>query len=209
MIKLYGVGFSRSFRTLWAAEEAGVEYEYINVEFGSKEENGSLSEEYQRLNNQGKVPSLNDDGFYLTESAAIINYLGNKSTNEQLLPADGTKARAKYDEMCFFILSELEQGLWTDGKHRFALPEEYRIPEITTKSAHFEFAKAQKSLLGLKGNNTFAIGESFTLADVLLAHTISWAERFEFEVAPELIAYRDKMIKRPAFQRAAAKIPKN
>ncbi|MGJ8694138.1 MAG: glutathione S-transferase family protein [Thalassotalea sp.] len=209
MIKLYGVGFSRSFRTLWAAEEAGVDYEFINVNFGSKDEHGSLSELYQSLNGQGKVPTMLDGDFVLTESAAIVNYLGNKSTEKRLLPLDGTEKRAKYDEMSFFILSELEQGLWTNGKHRFALPEEWRVPEVLTKTAPFEFAKAQKTLLALKGTNTYAIGESFTMADVLLAHTISWAERFEFEVAPALITYRNNMIQRSAFKRAAAKVPQS
>ena len=56
-MKLYGMGKSRSFRALWALEEAGIDYEYIEVEFGGRGENGTASDEYQKLNTQGKVPS--------------------------------------------------------------------------------------------------------------------------------------------------------
>lgn len=43
-MKLYGMGKSRSFRALWALEEARLDYEYISVKFGSAEENGTASE---------------------------------------------------------------------------------------------------------------------------------------------------------------------
>ena len=118
------------------------------------------------------------------------------------MPADGTAERARYDQMCFFILSELEQPLWTTGKHRFAIPEQYRIPEIISKTAPFEFAKAQSALLIIKGDNKYAAGDQFTMADILLAQTLGWAQRFEFSVDASLVAYKDAMNQRDAFARA-------
>lgn len=212
-IKIYGMGPSRSFRALWAAEEAGIDYQYIPVAFGSAEEGGAQHEIYKKLNRQGKVPAIVDDsvsgGFVLTESAAILNYFAKRSKNKQLIPDDNSIERAKYDEMCFFILSELEQGLWSKGKHSFALPEEYRVPQMLEKTIQFEFAKAQDALLHLKTNKPFAIGNHFTMADVLLGQTIAWAHNFKFEVSPELLAYKDEMFARPACIKAKSLIKNN
>lgn len=209
-IKIYGMGPSRSFRALWAAEEAGINYEYIQVAFGSTEEGGTQHEAYKKLNRQGKVPAIVDDSvsdsvgnsLVLTESAAILNYFAKKSENKQLIPNDQSIDRAKYDEMCFFILSELEQGLWSKGKHSFALPEEYRVPEMLEKTIQFEFAKAQDALLYLKANKPFAIGDYFTMADVLLGQTLAWAHNFKFEVHEDLLAYKEKMFAREACVKA-------
>jgi glutathione S-transferase len=198
-MKLYGMGVSRSFRALWAAQEAEVELDYIIVKFGSDLENGTQSTEYKQLNHQGKVPTLVDGDLVLTESAAILNYLANKAVNQNIIPRDGSSDRAKYDQMCYFIVTELEQPLWSKGKHKFALPEEYRVPELIDKTLAFEFAKAQSTLLGLKSESEFAVGNQFTMADVLLTQTLNWAERFEFDIDESLIAYKNQMMQRPAF----------
>lgn len=203
-MKLYGVGQSRSFRDLWALEESGLPYEYINVTFGSDEADGSLSTGYRKLNFEGKVPTLVDDDLVLIESAAIINYIGAQCPDLQLIPTD-TKLRAKYDEMCFFILAELEQGLWSNGKHRFALPEEQRVPDML-KTATFEFNKAVNTLQNMFDGQSYAVGNAFSMADILLAQTIGWAQRFEFDVPESLISYKERMYARPACLSALKKV---
>ncbi|HFB64200.1 MAG TPA: glutathione S-transferase family protein [Aeromonadales bacterium] len=203
-MKLYGMGKSRSIRALWALEEAQLKYEYISVEFGSDQQNGALSEQYRCLNSQGKVPTLVDDELVLTESGAIVNYVAAKSANRTLIPTE-IESRAKYDELCYFILSELEQGLWTNGKHRFALPEAQRVPEVLA-TATWEFAKAQKALACLFDGKGYAASDHFTMADILLAHTIGWADSFNFEVAEKFLAYKNRMYQRPAFARVLSVI---
>lgn len=198
-MKLYGMGVSRSFRALWAAHEAGVVLDYIIVAFGSTAKDGAQSETYKQLNYQGKVPTLVDGDLVLTESAAIINYLANRAPQHNLIPLDGTSERAQYDQMCYFIVTELEQPLWSKGKHKFALPEAYRVPDLIEKTLAFEFAKAQATLLGLKSNSKFAVGDHFTMADVLLTQTLNWAQRFEFEIDKSLVEYKERMIKREGY----------
>jgi len=201
-MELYGMGVSRSFRALWAAEEAEVELEYVIVKFGSDQQNGNQSKGYKQLNYQGKVPTLVDGDLVLTESAAIINYLANKAPQRNLIPSDGTFARAKYDQMCYFIVTELEQPLWSKGKHKFALPEKYRVPTLINTTLAFEFAKAQSTLLGLIADAEFAIGDHFTMADVLLTQTLNWAERFEFDIDERLLTYKERMKQRAAYSTA-------
>jgi glutathione S-transferase len=196
-MKLYGMGQSRSFRALWALEESGLEYEYIAVEFGSTDTNGTKSSAYKDLNFEGKVPTLVDGDLVLIESGAIINYVAAACPALNLIPTTDIKLRAKYDELCFFVLTELEQGLWTNGKHRFALPKEQRVPDVLA-TATWEFNKAITTLQNMFDGESYVLGNEFTMADVLLAQTLSWADRFEFSVPKKLLAYKNRMYARPA-----------
>ena len=192
-LKLYGLGPSRSFRCLWALCETNLEFDYIEVVFGNDGENSTQSANYLSKNTQGKVPTLEHDSFILTESLAIVNYI-NSLASENFIPND-SMARAKYDEITNFIVTELEQPLWTNGKHRFALPEEQRVKEIFP-TAEFEFAKAVSTLDKLVNVDTFVLDDSFSFADVMLAQTINWAERFKFDVPVQYLEYRDRMYQR-------------
>jgi len=194
---LYGRGQSRSFRCLWALLEAEVQFEYVSVD------PESLPDNYSKLNSQIKVPTLVDDELVLNESAAIVNYAGQLAT-KNLLPKE-VKGRAAFDEICYFVMTELEQPLWSMGKHMFALPEEHRIKDVL-KTAKWEFEKAQTALQTKLDGRGFAVGAAFTLADVLLAQTLNWAVRFEMPVDDNLVAYRDRLYERPACQKALGMI---
>jgi glutathione S-transferase len=112
---------------------------------------------------------------------------------------------ARLDEMACFVLSELEQPLWSKGKHWFALPENQRIEQMF-ETAKYEFEKAVSTLDHLLGDREYVIGTQFTLADLLLAHTFNWAIRFEFDVPEKYIALRNRHYERPAAKRAMAVI---
>ena len=200
-ITLYGVGPSRSFRCLWALHEAGIEHEYIQMDIGGTGPGGAKGAEYMDLNPQGKVPTLQHDDFVLTESAAILYYINNLADG-RFIPT-GARERAKYDELSFYVLAELEQPLWTTGKHRFAIPEAQRVPDIF-ETAHWEFAKAVNALGKLVEIREFAFGDQFTFADILLAHTFNWADKFEFDVPAKYLEFRDHMFARDAAQAALA-----
>jgi len=66
-------------------------------------------------------------------------------------------------------------------------------PKILTKTLDFEFAKAQSALLKLRGDAKYAAGNDFTMADILLTHTISWAELFKFKVEKDLLEYKTRI----------------
>ncbi len=201
-ITLYGVGASRSFRCLWALEEAQLEHEFISLDLSGSGSDGAKSDAYLKLNSQGKVPSLKHGDFVLTESAAILNYIDALS-DLSFIPSE-IKARAKYDELAFFVLSELEQPLWTTGKHKFAIPEEHRVPQVL-ETAKWEFDKALSALSKLTSLNEFILGNSFTFADILVAQTFNWADRFGFELPSEYLNYRDRMYARDAAVSSIAK----
>jgi len=198
MIKLYGYPRSRSTRVVWMLEELGAEYEFIKIDLMA---GGGQSQDYLKIHADGKVPAIDDGGFVLTESAAILSYLADEYPASNMAPKPATKARATYDEWCFFILTELEQPLWTVGKHTFVLPEDKRVPEIL-EVAHWEFIKACKVLEKKLGGNQYALGGDFSAVDILIAHTLRWAAAFKVPSgSQQLERYRDDMVARPAFER--------
>ena len=204
MITLYGSSQSRSFRALWALEEAEISYEYTKIKLGGQDKNGSQTPHYKKINHQGKVPTLVDEQLIITESAAILNYIAVLAPDKNLIPLDDIKLRASYDEICFFILADLEQPLWTYGKHSFVLPKELRLPQIK-KTTEYEFARSIDALQYYLNNKDYAINDRFTMADILVAHTLHWAERAQFTIPDNLANYTDRMYQRPACQRALLK----
>ena len=206
-MKLYGMGQSRSIRALWALEEAGIPYEYqeVTLRTDATDAHSAKHPSYLELNTQGKVPTLVDNELVITESMAVLNYIARSAPESGLLPKASMAAYAKHDELVSFILLELEQPLWTRGKHLFALPEAHRVPAIFD-TATFEFAKAIKCLEHLTAGGEFALGNQFSLVDILLAQTLNWALRFDFHVPDNLVAYKDHHYQRCAMQRALAVI---
>ncbi len=203
MIDLYGSGQARSFRALWALEEADLSYNYHHIKFGSEQGPlGALSAEYISLNSQGKVPTLIDGDLVITQSAAILNYIAATNPDKKLTPQDNVKLRAKYDEVCFFVLSDLEQPVSSIGKHRFALPEEFRIEKMADTAA-WEFKRSLKALAQyLSEKEKYVFGTSFSMADILVAHTLNMATNFGMDIPDTFSAYKDRMYKRPACQKA-------
>ena len=202
MIQLFNYPDTRGLRVSWMLEELGEEYEFNLVPFSS---NGFASEEYIKINPAGKVPAIRDGDLVLTESAAIVTYLGDKFPDKKLVPPAGSAARAKYDQWCYFVLSELEQPLWTKGKHKFMLPRDKRVPAII-ETAEWEFQKALKILSqGLDGHR-FILGDTFSAADILIGQTLSWARTAKQPVELQNVAdYADSILGREALQRARAR----
>ena len=201
MITLHGSGQSRSFRALWALEEAAVEYRYQDVKIGSDQPGGTRHPEYLLINCQGKAPTLVDGELILTESAAMLNYIASLAPKKNLMPISDLKAKAQYDDFCYFVLSDLEQPLWSKGKHKFVLPKEHRIPQML-ETVQWEFKRSLAALDYLLGDQPYVLGEQFSCADILLAQTLSWADRFEFELPEKLLKYRDRMYQRAACVKA-------
>ncbi len=201
MIKLYGVPRSRSLRVSWTLEELGLDWQYHYINFAKGD---SRSPDFLAVNPCGKVPALVDDELVLTESAAIVLHLAEKYGDRKLLPQSGSDASALHHQWVSFIITELEQPLWTIGKHKFALPEELR-QESMFAVAKWEFDKAAAIAENWLPESDFLLGDEFSAADILLAHTLVWATRFEQSIPPKLAAYRARVSKRPAMAKALAK----
>lgn len=200
MLRVYGIANSRAMRVVWALEEIGTEYEYVKVDLFKGE---GRSPTYLAINPAGKVPALVDGDFTLTESVAILNYLGEKFPASGLVPAfDSLRERGEFHRWCCFVLSELEQPLWNIAKHRFVLPQDKRVPAMLA-TAEWEFGIAARVLEQHLRGREYAADSGFTAADILIAHTLSWARSARIVLPGEVLErYMDRMLARPALIRA-------
>jgi len=201
-LKLYGYRNGRTLRALWALEEAGAEYEYVEVDLMRGEAHEPW---FLKLNPGGKVPVLDDGGTIITESAAVCMHVAEKHPDSGLLPPFGTPERSECYKWISFILTELDAPLWTIAKHRFALPEERRVQAVI-ETASWEFGVAVQILAkGLAGHSYLAWNR-FTVADIIAGHTLLWAKSARQELGSEVLArYVDNLTVRDAYMRARAK----
>ncbi|MBB1269101.1 glutathione S-transferase family protein [Shewanella sp. SR44-3] len=203
MITLYGTPRSRALRVSWALEELGLDWQFSFINF-TKGDN--RSEVFLGLNPSGKIPVITDDDLVVTESAAIVSYLAEQYGQGALLPdSTASKAeRALFHQWYSFIICELEQPLWSMGKHKFALPEAQRLSAMRAVAV-WEFDKAAAIAETWTPEAGFLLGDRFTLIDILLCHTLMWATVFEQKIPPKLAAYRDRLQLRPALVSALKK----
>jgi glutathione S-transferase len=140
---------------------------------------------------------LVDGGVVLAESVAIVLYLAEKHPERGLLPED-LAGRAQAHRWLLFAATELEQPLWRIARHTSLYPEERRIPaEIGVARRDFEdmAAVADAHLRG----RSFAVGERVSVADLVLAYTLDWANEYGLlERFGALRAYLARMYARPS-----------
>ena len=194
MYKVIGGVKSRTLRVLWMLEEVGAEYEHVAA--------APRSDEVREHNPSGKIPVLLVDGEALTDSMAILAFLGDR--HGKLSHPAGSIERARQDGLSFRILDEMDAALWTAARHSFILPEEKRVPAVKT-TLRWEFEQATQYMSNLLGDKPFLMGEDITIPDILLTHCLGWAINARFAVEDEnLHNYMDRLRSREAFQRAAA-----
>ena len=168
MYKVLGIAQSRAFRVLWMLEEIGECYEHISAKPGSSE--------IIKFNGSGKVPALLDGKDVLTDSSAIVSYLGDK--HKKLSFQSGSIERAYQDSMVFRIIDEVDMILWLAARHSFILPEERRVNAIKP-SLKWEFERNIDRIMSEK-ESKFLMGDEFMLPDIILAHCGSWARSAKF-----------------------------
>ncbi len=192
MYQVIGATKSRTLRVLWMLEELGVAYAHSPALPGS--------EEVRAVNPSGKIPVLIAEGTVVTDSLAILTYLADK--HERFTYPPGTLHRARQDSFTNAIIDEFDAILWTAARHSFVLPQGQRVPEIKD-SLRWEFTHAAERMAARLADGPYLMGETMTLADILLTHCLGWAIVARFPVdPPQLRAYFDTMKARPAYRRA-------
>ncbi|APH70960.1 glutathione S-transferase family protein [Aquibium oceanicum] len=193
MYQAVGAPGSRLTRVLWMLEELGEPYEIVKAK--------QHSETMRRYNPSGKMPALVDGDFVLTDSAAICTYLSKKHAEKGFGPEPGLRGEAEMEAWMQFAQSELEAPLWNKLRHKFILPETYRA-DVSAATAH-DFANEVKALEAKLGGRTYALGDRFSAADVILGHCGQWARGGKFAVeSDEVNAYFERVLGRPALARA-------
>ena len=198
-MKLYGYRNGRTLRAAWALEEAGAQYEYVEIDLMRGE---GREPQFLEINPAGKVPVLDDDGTIITESAAICMHVAEKYPQSRLMPPASTLERSQCYKWISYIITELDSPLWTIAKHRFALPRERRVPAVI-ETAGWEFRTAVKVLAKELGDREYLVGDCLTVADIIAGHTLSWATSARLALgSDELERYLERLLAREAVTRA-------
>ena len=201
MLTVWGGATSRTMRVHWMLHELGLDYEPKLI--GSRT-GATTTAEFLALNPKGKIPVLVDDTLELTESVAIVTYLGDRYAPESgLIPAPYTVERARYNEWACFVQMELDaHTLYVMRKHR-DLAAEYGAAPAAVDTAiagfHRQVGVAERHLR----EHQHLVGESFSAADLLLVTCLDWAVAYEIELTQPLLQYRSRIRKRPAYRAAA------
>jgi glutathione S-transferase len=193
MTKLHGTSRSRSARSLWALEELGVAYEHLPITTAD-----TKSPAHLKLNPNGHIPVLEDDGVVLWESMAINLYLADKYGKNSLWPQD-LAGRAEAYKWSLWAMTEVEPQLLNILRHRALLPAEQRDEKVA--QAAVEALKGPLNVLeeALKGKE-YLLGKNFTIADLNVASVLSWAPMMKLDLSstPSVQAWLQKCLGREA-----------
>jgi glutathione S-transferase len=196
MLKLYGSSKSRSARCLWALEELGLKYEQIPVEPAK-----AKTPENFKVNPNGHVPTLEDDGQIFWESMAINTYLCAKYGKAPLWPA-AVEDRGHVAQWSFWGMTEAEPHLVTVLRNRLLLPPDQRN-EKAAEDAVGAIQSPLKVLDGALKGREYLLGKDFTIADLNLSAIMSFAMLAKIDLGgvPAMGAWLQKCLARPAFQK--------
>jgi glutathione S-transferase len=100
----YGSGSPYAWKVWLALEHKAIPYDAKRLSFDQKE---TQTPEFLKINPRGRVPAIVDNGFALSESNAITEYLDERNPEKPLLPKD-VKERAVARRLIAEVASELE-----------------------------------------------------------------------------------------------------
>jgi glutathione S-transferase len=180
--------------------EQGIEIELKTVDLFTGEH---LGEDFGALNPSRLVPVLDDDGFVLTESSAILKYLADK-TRSPLYPT-GLQARARVNERMDWINTQLCRDLAYGAVYPQIFPHHRRASAEAQRAtvawglerAHQWLRVLDESLLG--DRRAYLCGAEPTLADHYGAAFVHLAELIDLDLAalPRLHAWLARMKRSP------------
>ena len=205
MITLYGFGRifpagrgeTKDLRAQWALEETGLPYRVHALDHTGGELDGDA---YGRISPFHQAPLIDDDGFVLAESAAIVLYLAEKAG--KLIPSDA-QGRSHVVQWCFAAVSTVEPTLvCIDLIEIFDSDNAaHKIKAEVRKIARRWLAHVERRL----EDREWIACADFTAADIMMACVLRGIRKTDLMAPfPRLTAYYGRCQARPAWQRTLA-----
>jgi glutathione S-transferase len=202
MITLYGVGRifpegrgeTKDLRAQWALEETGLPYRVHALDHTGGELDGDA---YRRISPFRQLPVIDDDGFVVAESAAVVLYLAEKAG--KLIPGD-FQGRTRVVQWCFAAVSTVEPTLicldvidiFDSGKTAHNLKADVR------KLAGRWLGDVERRL----EDRAWIACADFTAADIMMFGVLRHIRKTDLmEPFPKLKTYYERCQARPAWQR--------
>ena len=197
MLKIWGrVNSVNVKKALWCLEELGLKYERIDagMQYGVVN-----SPEYRKMNPNGLVPTIDDDGFVLWESHSIVRYLAAKHGKGVLWPMDEhSRALAtQWMDWAFSFQANFRTVFW--GLVRTP-PEKRDLAAI--EDARKKCAEMMGILDGALADRHYVAG-TFSMGDIPMGcHAQLWMRlAIERPRHPNLEAWFERLCARPAYKK--------
>lgn len=197
MLTIYGSDLSSpANKVRFVANYLNLPYEYKLVDLRAGEHR---KPEFLKINPVGKVPAIDDGGFLLFESGAIIKYLADKA-NSSLYPK-GLKERAIQDQWIDFLVLHVGGAMQKITYNRiFAPRRNVPVDHASIKEGEEFLARFLPVVEEQLSKNKFIDGSQITLADMTLLAMLDPAEHAQvsFAAYPHIVSWRNNL-KQQAF----------
>ena len=198
MLRLYGSAKSRAVRVLWMLGELGLKYDHKDWLPRAPE---TKTPEYRELNPNSRVPTIDDDGFILSESMAINFYLAKKHKSP-LFPQD-PRHEALVVQWSLWETDRLDRQIVNYCRHTKDLPEAERKPAIA-EEAWKEIVPSFDVLEAALTKSGWLAGPAFSVADLNVAAALFRALTLDLAKWPHLKTWLHRCWERPPAQKARA-----
>lgn len=176
MVTIYGSPRSSSGRCFWCLEETGINYTSKSINFKEKEHK---SEEFIKINPNGKVPALEDGDFVIWESMAINFYLAD--AYKPILLGETSKERGLVHQWSIWSIADLQGPLIDIFIQLVFVPEERRNLEVIEK-AKGKLPALLSVLNGALEGNNYLVGDQFSLADLNVHSVMSICDHVKYDL---------------------------
>ena len=164
---------------------------------------------FQAASPVGKIPALDDDGFLLADSSAILHYIEAKHPEPALIPTEA-KARGRAVWFDKYGDTELFPVLIIPFVERFLKPRLLKQPcdEARAQGAIDDKFPPLLDYLESRIEGDYLVGNAFSIADIAVVTNFHNLRLANFEVDagrwPKLAAYVARTLERPSFVKAIA-----
>jgi glutathione S-transferase len=154
-------------------QELGQEYQLAIVERGV---NAQKSAAFLKINPNGRIPALENDGLVLFEAAAIVLHLVDRHPEGGMAPAVGSNERAKFYQWLVFLTNSLQEELMV-----YQYPDRLAGTDKAAVEIVARGAEARASMFldviedHLAANGPFFLGNTVSAADLYLVMLSRWA----------------------------------
>jgi len=200
MLKFYFNGSPNPTKVALFLEESGLPYEPVPVDTRKGDQ---FKAEFLKVNPNGKVPAIDDDGLLVFDSNAILLYLAEKTG--KFLPPNTPADRAQTLSWLMFIATGLGpySGQAVHFKHFAPKDQEYAHNRY-----QFEGHRHYRILDDHLTKSKYMVGDAYTIVDMAFW---GWARMAPFVLGDDVVTKYpnvkrlvDEISARPAAQRAVA-----
>lgn len=180
-------------------EEAGADYELVPVDIANGKQR---SPEYLAINPLGRIPTLELDGMYLTETPAILTYIGQVFPDAGLVPdkaVDFARLQSFNSYMCSTVhiahLHRMRGHRWVDDEAAIESMQR-KVPE--TMRTCFEMIESHWF------QGPWVLGSRYSVCDPYLFTVSGWLEGDGVDIRsfPRVNDHFQRTRERPSVKRA-------